>query len=84
MNSRLCAVRLEGAIHKNRQCNTKRCPFVISAYAPPDSNSDNLKDMFYGQLTTLINQSRSSGYCDFGGRFEQSGIVAFTWLGPKR
>ena len=60
LNSRLCAVRLEGAIHKNRQCKTKRCLFVISAYAPADISSDDLKDMIYDQLTAPINQSRSS------------------------
>ena len=59
-NSRLCAVRLEGTIHKNRQRRIKRCLFVISAYAPTNSSSDNLKDMFYDQSTAFINQSTSS------------------------
>ena len=60
VNSRLCAVRLEGAIQKNRQRKTKRCLFVISAYAPANSSSDDLKYMFYDQPTAFIHQSRSS------------------------
>ena len=60
VNSRLCAVRLEDAIHKNRQRKTKRCLFVIWAYTPTDFSSDDPKDMFYDQLTALINQSRCS------------------------
>ena len=56
----VCVLRLEGAIHKNRQRKTQGCLFVISAYGPTDSSSDNLKYMSYDQLTALINQSRNS------------------------
>ncbi|MGL5799640.1 MAG: endonuclease/exonuclease/phosphatase family protein, partial [Plesiomonas sp.] len=60
VNSRLCAVRLEGYTKVNARRQAKRCLFVISAYAPTNCSSDSVKDTFYSQLRSLITKSRSS------------------------
>ena len=60
VNGGLCASGLESAIHKNGQCKTKSCLFVISLYELTDSSSNNPKNMFYDRLTVLKIQSRSS------------------------
>ncbi|KAH9579467.1 hypothetical protein MS3_00009607 [Schistosoma haematobium] len=59
INSRLCAVRLEGSIKVRSRCE-KRSLFVISAYAPTDSNPDAIKGGFYHQLTVLLQKVRST------------------------
>ncbi|MES9976933.1 MAG: reverse transcriptase domain-containing protein [Candidatus Thiodiazotropha sp.] len=54
INSRLCAVRLEGSSRVSKLLNTKRSLFVIAAYAPTDCSSDSVKDEFYRQLHDLL------------------------------
>ncbi|XP_005853141.1 PREDICTED: uncharacterized protein LOC102257229, partial [Myotis brandtii] len=58
INSRLCAVRLETSVKPSKQERTKRCLFVISAYAPTDCSSDAVKDEFYERLTELLHKKR--------------------------
>ncbi|WP_432422671.1 endonuclease/exonuclease/phosphatase family protein [Streptococcus dysgalactiae] len=54
VDSRLCAVRLEGACKVNRRHTDKRNLFVICAYAPKDCNPDAMKDCFYHNLHDLL------------------------------
>ena len=58
VNSRLCAVRLSGSIKINAGRCGKRCLFVVSAYAPTDSSSENEKDEFYQDLSRLLRSAR--------------------------
>ena len=57
VNSRLCAVRLEGSCRVNRQRSDKRCLFVISVYAPTDCSPDAVKDDFYHHLHNLLRKA---------------------------
>ncbi|CAH8440761.1 unnamed protein product, partial [Schistosoma bovis] len=47
VNSRLCAVRLNGSVRTRKDRDTRRYLFVVSAYAPTDCSSDEVKDEFY-------------------------------------
>ncbi|TNN21292.1 hypothetical protein EWB00_010463, partial [Schistosoma japonicum] len=49
VDSRLCANR-----------DTRRCLFVVSAYAPTDCSSDEVKDELYSKLTDLLQKTRRS------------------------
>ena len=60
VNSRLCAVRLNGITKVNAHRRSRRCLFVISAYAPTDVASDAEKDSFYSELTRLVRCARST------------------------
>ena len=60
VNSRLCAVRLNGSVRVRRNKNSRRCLFVVSVYAPTDNSSDDLKDRFYSDLSGLLGNVRSS------------------------
>ena len=57
VNSRLCAVRLEGSCRVNKRRSDKRCLFVISAYAPTDCSPDAVKDDFYHHLHNLLRKA---------------------------
>ncbi|CAH8872067.1 unnamed protein product, partial [Trichobilharzia szidati] len=57
INSRLCAVRLEGYTKVRSSRPDTRCLFVVSAYAPTDCSPDAMKDEFYHQLNDLLRQA---------------------------
>ncbi|VDP40026.1 unnamed protein product [Schistosoma curassoni] len=50
VNSRLCPVRLNGSVRTRKDRDTRRCLFVVSAYALTDCSSDEVKDEFYRKL----------------------------------
>ena len=58
INSRLCAVRLEGYARVRSGRPDRRCLFVVSTYAPTDCSPDAIKDEFYHQLNDLLKQAR--------------------------
>ena len=60
INSRLCAVRIETAVRTDAMASTRRCLFVVSAYAPTNCSSDTSKDEFYSELYGLLRMARSS------------------------
>ena len=60
VNSRLCAVRLNGSVRVNKQRNRWRCLFIVSVYAPTDCSADDLKDAFYRDLHNLLQKARQS------------------------
>ena len=60
LNSRLCAVRLESSIKVNASRSSKRCLFVVSAYAPTNCSTDIIKDQFYSDFRSLLSRARSS------------------------
>ena len=60
VNSRLCAVRLNGVTKVNAHRRRKRCLFVISAYAPTDVASEAEKDNFYRELTRLVRCAKNT------------------------
>ena len=60
VNSRLCAVRLQGYTKVNASRNKKRCLFVIAAYAPTNCADDASKDEFQVQLHSLIKRALST------------------------
>ena len=60
LNSRLCAVRLESSIKVNASRSSKRCLFVVSAYAPTNCSTDLIKDQFYSDFRSLLSRARSS------------------------
>ena len=62
VNSRLCAVRLNGVNKFNAHRRRKQCLFVISAYAPTDVASEAEKDSFYRELTKLVRCAKSTGF----------------------
>jgi exonuclease III len=57
VNSRLCAVRLEGSCRVNSRRSDTRALFVVSAYAPTDCSPDTIKDVFYQQLHELLHKA---------------------------
>jgi hypothetical protein len=57
VNSRLCAVRISGSSKVNAYRDTKRCLFVVSAYAPTDCSPDSVKDQFYAALDSLLRRA---------------------------
>ncbi|GAA56612.1 craniofacial development protein 2, partial [Clonorchis sinensis] len=61
VNSRLCAVPLTSSTTLNASRHKKRCPFVVSAYAPTDCSPDAEKDTFCRELFGLIRQADSTG-----------------------
>nr|CAH8876408.1 unnamed protein product [Trichobilharzia regenti] len=60
VDSRMCAVRLNGSVRRRKDCTTRRCLFVISAYAPTDCSSDETKDEFYQKLSSLVRKAKRS------------------------
>ncbi|CAH8658247.1 unnamed protein product [Dicrocoelium dendriticum] len=60
VNSRLCAARLTTSAKVDSRSSTKRCLFVISAYAPTDCSSNAVKDTFYHELNALLRSATSS------------------------
>jgi hypothetical protein len=60
VNSRLCAVRLNGNVKVNARRKKSRCIFIISAYAPTDCSNEVEKDEFYRNLSSLLQSTRSS------------------------
>lgn len=69
INSRLCAVRLDGSCRVNRNKTIKRCLFVVAAYAPTDCSSDIMKDQFYDELNNLILRAPSTDLVVLAGDF---------------
>ena len=57
VDSRLCAVRLEGACKVSKSRTGKRNLFVICAYAPTDCSPDAIKDIFYHKLHDLLHKA---------------------------
>jgi hypothetical protein len=60
IDSRLCAVRLEGSCKVSRQKNRKRGLFVVAAYAPTDCSPDAVKDRFYERVHDLLQKAPKS------------------------
>ena len=60
VNSRLCAVRLEGSLKVSSKRDAKRCLFVVAAYAPTDCSPDLAKNDFYCHLQALLHQAPRS------------------------
>ncbi|TNN13054.1 Craniofacial development protein, partial [Schistosoma japonicum] len=69
VDSRLCAVRLNGTVRTRKDRNTRRCLFVVSAYAPTDCSSDEVKDEFYSKLSDLLQKARRSDIIIMAGDF---------------
>ncbi|KAH9583805.1 Craniofacial development protein 2 [Schistosoma haematobium] len=59
VDSRLCAVRLDGTVRTRKGRHTRRCLFVVSAYSPTDCSSDDVKDEFYRKLSDLRKARRT-------------------------
>ncbi|CAH8453374.1 unnamed protein product [Schistosoma guineensis] len=60
VNSRLCVVRLNGSARTQKDRDTRRCLFVVSAYAPTDRNLDEMKGDFYRKLSELLQKAKCS------------------------
>ena len=58
VNSRLCAIRIEGSCRVSSKRPDKRNLFIVSAYAPTDCSSAAIKDEFYYQLHDLLLKAR--------------------------
>ncbi|CAH8635224.1 unnamed protein product [Schistosoma curassoni] len=58
VNSRLCAVRLNGSVRTQKDRDTRRCLFVVSAHAPTDCSSDEVKNEFYRKLSELLQKAK--------------------------
>ncbi|CAH8613030.1 unnamed protein product, partial [Schistosoma mattheei] len=69
VNSRLCAVRLNGYVRTRKDRDTRRCLFVVSAYAPTDCSSDEVKDEFYRKLSELLQKAKRSDIVLVAGDF---------------
>nr|CAX83711.1 endonuclease-reverse transcriptase [Schistosoma japonicum] len=69
VNSRLCAVQLNGSVRTQRNRDTRRCLFVVSAYAPTDCSPDKLKDEFYRNLCELLQKAKHSDIVVVAGDF---------------
>ncbi|VDP38089.1 unnamed protein product, partial [Schistosoma margrebowiei] len=54
VDSRLCAVRLNGTVRIRKDRDTRRSLFVVFAYSPTDCSSDYVKDEFYRKLSDLL------------------------------
>ncbi|CAH8595597.1 unnamed protein product [Schistosoma rodhaini] len=69
VNSRLCAVRLNGSVRTRKDRDTRRCLFVVSAYAPTDCSHDEVKDDFYRKLSELLQKAKRSDIVVVAGDF---------------
>ncbi|CAH8490989.1 unnamed protein product [Schistosoma margrebowiei] len=58
VDSRLCAVRLNGTVRIRKDRDTRRCLFIVSAYSPTDCSSDDVKGEFYRKLSDLLRKAR--------------------------
>ena len=59
VNSRLCAVHLNGSVRIQKQRKTRLCLFVALAYALTNCRSDITKHNFYCELSSLPQQVKS-------------------------
>ena len=69
VDSRLCAVRLNGSVRTRKDREIRRCLFVVSAYSPTDCSSDDIKDEFYRKLSDLLREARRSDVVIVAGDF---------------
>ncbi|CAH8650188.1 unnamed protein product [Schistosoma margrebowiei] len=69
VDSRLCAVRLNGTVRIRKDRDTRRCLFVVSAYSPTDCSADDVKDEFYRKLSDLLRKARRSDVVIMAGDF---------------
>ncbi|PXX94074.1 hypothetical protein DF185_23100, partial [Marinifilum breve] len=69
IDSRLCAVRLNGTVRTRKDRDTRRCLFVVSAYSPTDCSSDDVKDEFYRKLSDLLRKAKRSDVVIVAGDF---------------
>ncbi|RTG85806.1 uncharacterized protein DC041_0013076 [Schistosoma bovis] len=69
VDSRLCAVRLNGTVRIRKDRDTLRCLFVVSAYSPTDCSADDVKDEFYRKLSDLLLKARRSDVVIVAGDF---------------
>ncbi|CAH8624462.1 unnamed protein product [Heterobilharzia americana] len=60
VDSRLCTVRLSGTVRTKKNGETRRCLFVISAYAPTDCSSYAVKGESYRKLSSLLSKAKHS------------------------
>ena len=60
VNSRICAVRLATYVGSESRSEKKRFLSVIAAYAPTNCSPDDVKENFFGELSTLLRSSKSS------------------------
>ena len=54
VNSRLCAITIEGSCHESSKMSDKCNPLIVPAYAPNDCSSAEIKDEFYYELHDLL------------------------------
>ncbi|KAK4474221.1 hypothetical protein MN116_000067 [Schistosoma mekongi] len=69
VDSRLCAVRLNGSVRTRKDRDSRRCLFVVSAYAPTDCSLDEVKDEFYRKLSELLHRAKHSDLVILAGDF---------------
>ncbi|CAH8429248.1 unnamed protein product [Schistosoma intercalatum] len=69
VNSRSCAVRLNGSVRTRKDRDTRRYPFVLYAYAPTDCSSEGLEDEFYRKLSEILQKANRSDIVPTGGDF---------------
>ncbi|XP_013791819.1 craniofacial development protein 2-like [Limulus polyphemus] len=67
ISSCLCTIRLKTEIGISSKCSTKRCLFVVAAYAPTNGSCDSAKDTFYAELSTLLRRAKNSDVVIFSG-----------------
>ncbi|TNN07625.1 Retrovirus-related Pol polyprotein from type-2 retrotransposable element R2DM, partial [Schistosoma japonicum] len=61
VDSRLCAVRLNGTVRTRKDRDTRRCLFVVSAYAPTDCRQKSSCDNHRGiSLTNIVSKLLAS------------------------
>ncbi|CAH8290604.1 unnamed protein product [Heterobilharzia americana] len=62
-------MRLNGTVRTKRNSETRRCLFVVSACAPTDCSSDEVKDEFYRKLSNLLSKAKRSDVVVVAGDF---------------
>lgn len=76
VDNRLCAVRLNGSARTRKVRDTRRCHFVVSAYAHTDCRPGEAKDQFFRELTDLLHRAEHSNSVLMTGDFNaQIGIL---------
>ncbi|CAH8452631.1 unnamed protein product [Heterobilharzia americana] len=68
-DNHLCAVRLNGSVRTKRNGETRCCLCVISAHAPTDCSSNEVKDEFYRKLSSLLLEVKCSDMVVVEGHF---------------
>ena len=77
INSRLCAVRIEGSCRVSNRRPGKRNLFAVSTYAPTNCSSAAVKDEFYSQLHNLLLKARGTDVVMLAGDLNaQVGILS--------